>query len=78
MSLVEVYDAIWAEATDRVVAALGLPARQARVVHAWWAYVEDHALTWSADPPGRRTTPEAALVAHCTDALAALLGLRRR
>jgi AcrR family transcriptional regulator len=78
VSLVEVYDAIWTEATDRVVAALGLPARQARVVHAWWAYVEDHALTWSADPPARRTTSEAELVAHCTDALAALLGLHRR
>jgi AcrR family transcriptional regulator len=78
VSLVEVYDAIWAEATDRVVAALGVAPEQARVVHAWWAYVEDHALTWSAEPPARRTTSEAALVAHCTDALAALLAVGRR
>ena len=78
VSLVEVYDAIWAEATDRVVAALGVAPEQARVVHAWWAYVEDHALTWSAEPTARRTTSEAALVAHCTDALAALLAVGRR
>lgn len=77
VSLVEVYDAIWAEATTRVVTALGLDDGRRRVVHAWWAYVEDHALSWSADPPGRRTTEVEALVDHCTGALDALLGLPR-
>lgn len=78
VSLVEVYDAIWDEATARVVTALGLEAGQSRVVHAWWAYVEDQALAWSADPPARRTSSLAELVAHCTDALTALLGVVRR
>ena len=26
------------------------PRRDPGVVHAWWAYVEDHALSWSGDP----------------------------
>lgn len=75
-SLVEVYDAIWAEATERVVSALGLEAATAPVVHAWWAYVEDRTLAWSAVPPRRRSASGAELVAHCTAALDALLGLR--
>ena len=77
LSLVEVYDGIWEEATRRVVTALDLPGSDRAVVHAWWAYVEDHALSWSADPPGRRTSSLAELVDHCTHALHALLGLGR-
>jgi AcrR family transcriptional regulator len=77
LSLVEVYDGIWEEATRRVVTALGLPGTDRPVVHAWWAYVEDHALSWSADPPGRRTRSLDDLVDHCTRALHALLGLGR-
>lgn len=73
VSLVEVYDGIWAESTTRVVGALDLPAAQHDVVHAWWAYVEDRALSWSAVPPGRRTFPSAELAAHCLRALDALL-----
>ena len=73
VSLVEVYDRIWAEATGRVVRALDLPDATRVVVHAWWAYVEDRALAWSGEPPGRRTGSSAELAAHCLRALDALL-----
>jgi AcrR family transcriptional regulator len=73
--LAEVHESVRSVSTDRVVAALGLDAALREVVHAWWAYVEDHALSWSADPPGRRTSSLADLVDHCTRALHALLGL---
>lgn len=73
VSLVEVYDGIWAESTDRVVVALGLPAEQHDVVHAWWAYVEDRALSWSAVAADRRTSSSADLARHCLAALDALL-----
>jgi AcrR family transcriptional regulator len=75
VSLVEVYDAIWDRATERVLTALGLGEAARPVVHAWWAYVEDQALTWSADPVPRRTRTLEELVGHCVAALDALLDL---
>lgn len=75
LGVVEVYDGIRDQATTRVLDALGLDAGSRPVVHAWWAYVEDHALGWSAGQPGRRTTSLAELVDHCVAALDALLGL---
>lgn len=72
-ALVEVYDRIWAESTARVLAALDLPEERRDVVHAWWAYVEDRALTWSAVAPARRTTGSDDLARHCLAALDALL-----
>ena len=73
LSLVEVYDGIWAESTARVMGALDLPAAQHDVVHAWWAYVEDRALSWSAVAPDRRTSSSTDLAGHCLDALDSLL-----
>jgi AcrR family transcriptional regulator len=73
VSLVEVYDAIWDEATTRVMDALVLEPSARAVVHAWWAYVEDQALSWSADPAGRRTRSLEELVTHSVRALDALL-----
>lgn len=73
VSLVEVYDGIWAESTARVLRALDLPATRHDVVHAWWAYVEDRALSWSAVAAVRRTTSSADLARHCLAALDALL-----
>ncbi len=71
-----VHDTLRATTTDRVVAALGLTQRAERdVVHAWWAYVEDRALTWSATAPGRRTESVDDLVMHCEQALSALRAL---
>ncbi len=75
VSLVEVYDAIWDEATDRVLTALALEPSTRAVVHAWWAYVEDQALSWSAEPAGRRTRSLEELVTHSVRALDALLQL---
>lgn len=73
ISLVEVYDAIWDEATTRVLTAWGLDPRLRPIVHAWWAYVEDQALSWSAEPDGRRTRSLEELVTHSVRALEALL-----
>jgi AcrR family transcriptional regulator len=73
VSLVGVYDAIWEQATTRVVTALALEAATRPVVHAWWAYVEDQALSWSAEPAGRRTRTLEELVDHSVRALDALL-----
>ena len=70
--LAEVHESVRSVSTDRVVAALGLDAGLHEVVHAWWAYVEDRALTWSASPPDARTRTLGDLVAHCERALAAL------
>jgi AcrR family transcriptional regulator len=70
--LAEVHESVRSVSTDRVVAALGLDAALREVVHAWWAYVEDRALTWSAVPPPERPHTLEALVAHCERALAAL------
>lgn len=73
VSLVEVYDAIWDQATTRVMDALALEPSTRAVVHAWWAYVEDQALSWSAEPAGRRTRSLEELVTHSVHALDALL-----
>ena len=73
--LVEVYDAIWDQATARVLTALQLDPADRPVVHAWWAYVEDQALTWSAEPASRRTRTLEELLDHCVAALDALLDL---
>jgi AcrR family transcriptional regulator len=73
--LVEVYDAMWDQATDRVLVALGLDPGARAVVHAWWAYVEDLVLTWSAPAPARRPQSIHDIVEHAQQALHALLGL---
>jgi hypothetical protein len=75
VSLVGVYDAIWDRATDRVLTALALDESARPVVHAWWAYVEDQALSWSAGPLPHRARTLEELVAHCVAALDALLSL---
>ena len=76
--LVEVYDAIWDEATSRVMTALDLAPAARPVVHAWWAYVEDRALTWSGEPRARRTESLGQLVDHGVQALDRLLDLTDR
>lgn len=68
----EVYDSVRSVSTDRVMAALSLPPPSRPIVHAWWAYVEDRALSWSADPTGERTESLDELVAHCERVLPAL------
>jgi AcrR family transcriptional regulator len=68
----EVHDSVRSVSTDRVMSALGLAPGSRPIVHAWWAYVEDRALTWSVDPPGERTESLDELVAHCERALTAL------
>jgi len=75
VSLVEVYDGIWAVATTRVLDALGLGEASRDVVHAWWAYVEDRALAWSAGDPIRRPVGRNEIVEHGVAALEALLRL---
>ena len=73
----EVMDSVREGSTARVMAALDVPERQRDVVHAWWAYTEDRALTWSAVPTGERPVPVSELVGECVAALHALLALRR-
>ncbi|MGZ4428113.1 MAG: TetR/AcrR family transcriptional regulator [Nocardioidaceae bacterium] len=75
VAVVEVYDAIREEATARVVGALGIDPVRRSVVHAWWAYVEDRALSWSAAPARRRTLGLDRLVDECVSALHALLAI---
>lgn len=67
----EVYDSVRSVSTDRVMSALGLSTATRPIVHAWWAYVEDRALSWSADPSSGRTESLDELVAHCERVLAA-------
>ena len=77
--VVEVYAATRADLTTRVLHLLGEPAQDEAsptrmTVHAWLAFVEDHAIEWSGLPePDRPTTPEQ-LVNHF---IAALRALRR-
>jgi AcrR family transcriptional regulator len=73
--LAEVHGGVRAALTDRVAAALDVPEAKRPVVSAWWAYVEDRALAWSAVPRARRTTSVEALVTHCCAALVSLLDL---
>jgi AcrR family transcriptional regulator len=68
----EVYDSVRSVSTDRVMKALDLPGASRPIVHAWWAYVEDRALSWSGDPAEERTEALEDLVAHCERVLAAL------
>jgi AcrR family transcriptional regulator len=69
--VVEVYDDIWDRSTQRVLSCLGLPASCGEVVHAWWKYVEDRALSWSGD--GDRVLSLEELVDHAVAALGSLL-----
>jgi AcrR family transcriptional regulator len=68
----EVHHSVRSVSTDRVMTALGLSPASRPIVHAWWAYVEDRALSWSANPPGERAETLDELVAHCERALTAL------
>jgi AcrR family transcriptional regulator len=68
----EVYDSVRSVSTDRVMGALGLSPASRPVVHAWWAYVEDRALSWSADPAETRTESLDELVTHCERVLGTL------
>lgn len=70
----EVFGTVRATLADRVAEALSVPAPARPVVHAWWAYVEDRALDWSAPGAGEGHDVEA-LVEHCVAALEALLAL---
>ncbi len=71
--LAGVHESVRSVSTDRVIVALGLDDGAQPVVHAWWAYVEDRALTWSAVPPARRVESLADLVEHCVRALDGLV-----
>jgi AcrR family transcriptional regulator len=73
--VVDVYESVRTVSTDRVLAALELPPERRPVVRAWWAYVEDRALSWSAVPATRRTPALDALVDSCCAALESLLAL---
>ena len=68
----EVYDSVRSVSTDRVMGALGLAPDRRPVVHAWWAYVEDRALSWSANPTEERSESLDELVAHSERVLTAL------
>lgn len=69
----DVVDSVRTGNTDRVVRALGLSEEQRPVVRAWWAYVEDRALSWTAVPAGERGTDPTDLARECGAALTALL-----
>jgi AcrR family transcriptional regulator len=73
--VIPVFESVREVGTDRVMNALELEPGRRPVVHGWWAYVEDRALAWSADPPARRTTGVAELTTHCCAALTTLLAL---
>jgi len=73
--LAEVHENVRAVLTDRVVTALELEESRRPLVHAWWSYVEDRGLSWTALAPDRRTPDLAGVVTHCTAALQALLAL---
>lgn len=65
----EVHESVRSVSTDRVMAALALAGDTRPRVHAWWAYVEDRALSWSAVPSDRRGESLDELVAHCEQVL---------
>jgi AcrR family transcriptional regulator len=75
VTVVQVYDDIWDQATTRVLDCLGLGTEHAEVVHGWWMYVEDRALSWSGRPPTRRTRSLDDLVDHAVGVLHTLLAL---
>lgn len=74
----EIADTLRGHLSRLVVDALGDPRCETyEAVHAWFAYVEDRAITWSAvREPGARPD-RAHLVEHCEQALRALLALER-
>ena len=72
--IARVYESVREVSTDRVVSALRLGPDGRVVVHAWWAYVEDRALAWAAEPQDGRASTDA-LVEHSCDALRSLLAL---
>ena len=72
--LSEVHESVRSVSTERVLAALDADP-QPHVVHAWWAYVEDLALGWSAVPAAERGSSVDELVEHCVQALRALIAL---
>jgi len=69
----EVYDSVRSVSTDRVLDALALVPEAHPVVHAWWAYLEDRALSWSATPADDRPESIDELVGHCETVLQAVL-----
>lgn len=71
--VVEVYDQMREEMTRRVMTSLALAEGVRNVVHAWWAYVEDHVIEWSGQPIARRTSSVSDLTDHSVAALHALL-----
>jgi AcrR family transcriptional regulator len=73
--LIQVHENVRTVLTDRVLAALELDETRRPLVHAWWSYVEDRGLSWTAEATDRRTPGPEALVTHCTSALESLLTL---
>ncbi len=73
--VIDVYENVRTVGTDRVMAALEIPGDKRAVVHAWWAYVEDRAFAYSAEPIGRTRPDLDSLVRHCCAALPTLLAL---
>ncbi len=69
----DVHESVRSVSTARVLAALELGTQARQTVHAWWAYVEDRALSWSAAPAEHRIESLEALVGHCERVLAAVL-----
>jgi len=67
----EMLDSVMSVNTDRVVEALGLAPGRRAVVHAWWAYVEDRALSLTTESP----EAVADLVTECLAGLDALLAV---
>jgi AcrR family transcriptional regulator len=72
--LSEVHESVRSVSTERVLAALGADP-QPHVVHAWWAYVEDLALGWSAVPAAKRDKTLDEVVEHSVQGLRALTAL---
>jgi hypothetical protein len=69
-----VHESVRSVSTERVLAALDADP-QPHVVHAWWAYVEDLALSWSAPQAAERDQTLDEVVDHCVRALRALTAL---
>jgi AcrR family transcriptional regulator len=69
----EVYGSVRSVSTDRVLDALRLAPATRPIVHAWWAYVEDRALSWSSVPIDERAESLQDLAGHCETVLRAVL-----
>jgi AcrR family transcriptional regulator len=72
--LSEVHESVRSVSTERVLAALDADP-QPHVVHAWWAYVEDLALGWSAVPAAKRDKTLDEVVEHSVQGLRVLTAL---